>query len=75
MGEWLVDESKVAVFTGSSSGIGFETSLMLARSGFHTFATMRKAHGAGGSKEISDFAKNENLKRTSMVMKHSDRAS
>jgi hypothetical protein len=28
-----------------------------ARNGFHTFAIMRKAHGAGGSKEISDFAK------------------
>ena len=32
---------KVAVVTGSSSGIGFETSLTLARSGFLTYATMR----------------------------------
>ncbi|MFZ0329094.1 MAG: hypothetical protein WBQ25_22290 [Nitrososphaeraceae archaeon] len=48
---------KVAVVTGRSSGMGFETSLMLARSGFHTFATMRKIDGAGGSKEISDIAK------------------
>ena len=48
---------KVAVVTGSSSGMGYETSLILARNGFHTFASMRKAHGAGGSKEISDFAK------------------
>ena len=32
---------KVALVTGSSSGIGFETSLALARNGFHTFATMR----------------------------------
>jgi NAD(P)-dependent dehydrogenase (short-subunit alcohol dehydrogenase family) len=32
---------KVAVVTGSSSGIGFETSLTLARSGFFTYATMR----------------------------------
>ena len=31
----------VAVVTGSSSGIGFETALLLARSGFHTYATMR----------------------------------
>jgi NAD(P)-dependent dehydrogenase (short-subunit alcohol dehydrogenase family) len=32
---------KVAVVTGSSSGIGFETSLLLARNGFYTYATMR----------------------------------
>ncbi len=32
---------KVAVVTGSSSGIGFETALALARDGFYTYATMR----------------------------------
>jgi NAD(P)-dependent dehydrogenase (short-subunit alcohol dehydrogenase family) len=32
---------KVAVVTGSSSGIGFETSLLLARNGFYTYATVR----------------------------------
>ncbi len=32
---------KVAVVTGSSSGIGFETSLLLARNQFKTYATMR----------------------------------
>jgi NAD(P)-dependent dehydrogenase (short-subunit alcohol dehydrogenase family) len=32
---------KVAVVTGSSSGIGFEISLLLARNGFYTYATMR----------------------------------
>ena len=31
----------VALVTGSSSGIGFETSLMLARNGFYTYASMR----------------------------------
>jgi NAD(P)-dependent dehydrogenase (short-subunit alcohol dehydrogenase family) len=31
---------KVAVVTGSSSGIGFETSLALARNGFMTYATI-----------------------------------
>ena len=38
-----VDTNKklVAVVTGSSSGIGFETSLLLAKSGFYTYATMR----------------------------------
>ena len=54
---------QVAVVTGSSSGIGYETSLTLARNGFHTYATMRKVDGggAGGSKQITDIAKNENL--------------
>jgi NAD(P)-dependent dehydrogenase (short-subunit alcohol dehydrogenase family) len=32
---------KVAVVTGSSSGIGFETSLLLAKNQFVTYATMR----------------------------------
>lgn len=38
-----VDRNKkvVAVVTGSSSGIGFETSLLLAKNGFFTYATMR----------------------------------
>jgi NAD(P)-dependent dehydrogenase (short-subunit alcohol dehydrogenase family) len=53
-------EEEVAVVTGSSSGIGFETSLMLATKGFHTYAAMRKLEGAG-SKHITDIAKNENL--------------
>jgi NAD(P)-dependent dehydrogenase (short-subunit alcohol dehydrogenase family) len=34
-------KAKVAIVTGSSSGIGFETSLLLARNGFFTYATMR----------------------------------
>ena len=33
--------AKVAVVTGSSSGIGYETSLLLARNEFETYATMR----------------------------------
>ena len=33
--------NKVAVVTGSSTGIGYETSLILARNGFLTYATMR----------------------------------
>jgi NAD(P)-dependent dehydrogenase (short-subunit alcohol dehydrogenase family) len=51
---------KVAVVTGSSSGMGFETSLALARNGFYTYATMRKLEGEG-TKQITDIAKNENL--------------
>ena len=36
-----INKTKVAIITGSSSGIGFETSLLLARNGFFTYATMR----------------------------------
>jgi short-subunit dehydrogenase len=53
------ESTRVAVVTGSSSGIGYETSLLLARKGFDTFATMRKLEG--GSRQITDIAKNENL--------------
>jgi short-subunit dehydrogenase len=49
---------KIAVVTGSSSGIGFETSLLLARNGFHTYATMRDTHK---SKKIEKIANKENL--------------
>jgi len=34
-------KKKVAVVTGASSGIGLETSLLLARNGFYTYATMQ----------------------------------
>jgi NAD(P)-dependent dehydrogenase (short-subunit alcohol dehydrogenase family) len=56
----MMSQKKVAVVTGSSSGMGYETSLILARNGFHTYATMRKLEGEG-SKQIIDIAKNENL--------------
>jgi len=49
---------KVALVTGSSSGIGFETSLALARDGFYTFATMRDLSKGDKLMEIS---KKENL--------------
>jgi NAD(P)-dependent dehydrogenase (short-subunit alcohol dehydrogenase family) len=35
------NNQRVAIITGSSRGIGYETSLALARSGFLTYATMR----------------------------------
>jgi short-subunit dehydrogenase len=47
---------EVAIVTGSSTGIGFETSLALAKNGYHTYATMRKIDN-----RILDIAKNENL--------------
>jgi NAD(P)-dependent dehydrogenase (short-subunit alcohol dehydrogenase family) len=48
----------VALVTGSSSGIGFETSLVLARNGFHTYASMRNLEK---SKNITDIANTEKL--------------
>ena len=50
--------TKVALVTGSSSGIGYETALLLARYGFDTFATMRNMNK---SKEITEVSKRENL--------------
>lgn len=50
---------KVALVTGSSSGIGFETSLALAREGYYTYSTMRYVTKGN---TIKDVAKKENLK-------------
>ena len=50
--------TKVALVTGSSSGIGLETCLALARDGFHTFASMRDTKKAAALQEA---AKKENL--------------
>jgi NAD(P)-dependent dehydrogenase (short-subunit alcohol dehydrogenase family) len=47
-------EEKTAVVTGSSSGIGFETSLLLARNGFRTYATVRNLDKAKAIRDISD---------------------
>jgi len=49
---------KIALVTGSSSGIGFETVLALARDRYKTFASMRDIKKAGGLKQA---AKKENL--------------
>jgi len=49
---------KIAVVTGSSSGIGFETALALARESYYTYATMRDTKKGNRIKEI---AKKENL--------------
>lgn len=50
---------KVALVTGSSSGIGLETSLALARKGYFTYATMRDTNKAT---KLLDISKKENLK-------------
>ena len=49
---------KIALVTGSSSGIGFETSLALAREGYFTYATMRDLKKSG---EIQKIAEDEGL--------------
>ena len=51
-------DKNVAVVTGSSTGIGYETSLMLARNGFLTYATMRNLNK---SESIKSIATKENL--------------
>ena len=45
---------KIAVVTGSSSGIGFETSLALARDGYFTYATMRDMKKADEIQRITN---------------------
>ena len=50
---------KVAVITGTSSGIGFETALALAREGYYTYATMRDTTKSDIIKELG---KKDNLK-------------
>ncbi|MGB6531018.1 MAG: SDR family oxidoreductase, partial [Candidatus Nitrosopolaris sp.] len=44
---------RVAVVTGSSTGNGFETSLLLAKNGFYTYATMRNLDKSTRIKEIA----------------------
>jgi short-subunit dehydrogenase len=45
---------QVALITGCSSGIGYETALMLGRNGFQTFATMRDTKKSNSLAKISE---------------------
>ena len=47
-------QKKIAVVTGSSSGIGHEISLILARNGFTTYATMRNLQKGSDLKSIAE---------------------
>ena len=62
-------KKKVALVTGSSSGIGYETALLLARNGFDTFATMRNMNK---SKEITEVSKREDLPLSVMQLDVND---
>jgi short-subunit dehydrogenase len=48
------EHGKVAIVTGSSSGIGYATSLLLARNRFHTYATMRNIEKSADIQEIAN---------------------
>jgi len=50
----MTSNQKVAVVTGSSSGIGHEIALILARNGFLTYATMRDLQKNSKLKSIKD---------------------
>lgn len=54
----MSENQKVAVVTGSSTGIGYETSLALAKNGYLTYATVRDIQK---SKEIERIAHVKNI--------------
>ena len=48
------NRQKVAIVTGSSSGIGYATSLLLARKGFYTYASVRNIDKSANLQSIAD---------------------
>ena len=63
---------QIALVTGSASGIGFETALLLARNGIYTFATMRNL---SKSEEILAYARKDNLPLETLRLDISDEQS
>jgi len=61
----------VTLVTGSSTGIGFETSLHLARQGFRVYATMRSLAKADSLREV---AQRENLSLDILALDVTDAA-
>ncbi|HSF49258.1 MAG TPA: SDR family oxidoreductase [Nitrososphaeraceae archaeon] len=76
-----MSKEKIALVTGCSTGIGYITSLTLARNGFYTYATMRNLDKSANIKEISskeslpievlqlDVANDESTKNAMEVLK------
>lgn len=60
---------KVALITGSSSGIGFATAALLARNGIYTYASMRNTAKAG---VVNDLARKEKLPLQTIQMDVTD---
>lgn len=50
----MTSNQKVAIVTGSSSGIGYEIALILARNGYITYATMRNLQKKSALEAIKD---------------------
>jgi NAD(P)-dependent dehydrogenase (short-subunit alcohol dehydrogenase family) len=50
----MISNQKVVIVTGSSSGIGREISLVLAKNGFITYATMRNLQKGSDLKSIAE---------------------
>lgn len=67
-----MSNQKVAVVTGSSSGIGLETAIHLAKNGFKTYATMRNT---SKSDTIKQRSQSENLPIEILQLDVTDEAS
>jgi len=61
--------NKVAIVTGSATGIGYETAIHLARNGFYTYATMRNTEKA---EDINEIASRKNLPLSIMQLDVTD---
>ena len=48
------NSQKIAIVTGSSSGIGYATSLILARNGFYTYASARNTNKSANLQSTAD---------------------
>lgn len=66
------EQQRIALVTGSSSGIGFETVLLLARNGIYTYATMRNL---SKSEEILACTRKDNLQLETLRLDVTDEGS
>ena len=66
------NKDKVAIVTGSATGIGYETAIHLAKNGFYTYASMRNIQKGN---EISEIAKSESLPLSAIQLDVTDSVS